>query len=102
MRWRQAWPAALLLAPLAAQAAGDIPTGLTAMCVGCHGIEGYRASFPEVVRVPRIQGQPVAYLEAALRAYRQGSRRHPTMRAVARSLSDADIAALAAHYGERP
>lgn len=100
MRWRQPWHAAMLLAALAAQAqAGSAQApAITAMCAGCHAIEGYRSSFPEVVRVPRIQGQPAAYLEAALRSYRDGSRRHPSMGAVARSLSDAEIAALAAHY----
>lgn len=73
-----------------------------AMCIGCHGIEGYRASFPQVYRVPRIHGQQDAYLQASLRAYRDGSRRHPTMRAIAQSLSDQDIADLASYYRANP
>lgn len=70
-----------------------------AMCIGCHGIEGYQASFPEVYKVPRIGGQNAAYIAAALQAYKKGDRRHPTMRSVAESLSDQDMADLAAFYG---
>lgn len=62
------------------------------MCIGCHGIAGYQASFPEVYKVPMISGQSAAYIAAALDAYRKGDRHHPTMRGVAESLSDQDIA----------
>jgi len=68
------------------------------LCIGCHGIPGYQSSFPEVHKVPMIAGQGAAYLTAALTAYKKGVRKHPTMRAIAVSLSDADIADLAAHY----
>lgn len=69
-----------------------------AMCIGCHGIPGYQASFPEVHKVPMISGQGAKYIAAALTAYRQGERKHPSMRGVATSLSDQDIADLAAFY----
>ncbi len=69
-----------------------------AMCIGCHGIGGYKASFPEVYSVPMIAGQSERYLVAALEAYRKGDRPHPSMRAIAGSLSDQDIADLAAYY----
>ncbi|MCK9512273.1 MAG: cytochrome c [Pigmentiphaga sp.] len=68
------------------------------MCMGCHGIQGYRASYPEVYRVPKIGGQSAAYIESALRQYATGARSHPTMDAISRSLSDQDIADLAAYY----
>ncbi len=68
------------------------------MCIGCHGIPGYRASFPEVYRVPKIAGQNAEYIAAALRAYASGERTHPTMDAISRSLSEQDIADLAAYY----
>jgi len=71
-----------------------------AMCIGCHGIEGYRASYPTVFSVPKIQGQTSKYIENTLNAYRSGARSHPTMRAVAGSLTDQDIADLAAYYGK--
>src|SRR5450631_1054379 len=69
-----------------------------AMCIGCHGIPGYQASFPEVYKVPMIAGQNAKYIESALGQYKKGDRKHPTMRAVAASLSDQDMADLAAFY----
>lgn len=93
-----------LTVPAAAQ---DAPAGdaqrardKVAMCVGCHGIKGYRASFPEVYTVPMIAGQSERYIAAALEAYRKGDRSHPTMRAIAGSLTDTDILDLAAYYAK--
>jgi cytochrome c553 len=80
--------------------AQDVKAGETkaAMCIGCHGIPGYQASFPEVHKVPMISGQGAKYIAAALAAYAKGERKHPTMRAIAVSLSDKDVADLAAFY----
>ena len=72
----------------------------TQMCEGCHGIEGWRTAFPEVYRVPRLGGQHEAYLASALKQYKSGDRNHPSMRAIASSLSDEDIANLAAYYAK--
>ena len=69
-----------------------------AMCIGCHGIPDYKASFPEIYRVPMIAGQSGKYIVSALTGYRKGDRKHPTMRAIAASLSDQDMADLAAFY----
>jgi cytochrome c553 len=69
-----------------------------AMCIGCHGIKGYQASFPEVYKVPMISGQNAKYIVNALNAYKKGERKHPTMRGIADSLSDQDIADVAAYY----
>jgi cytochrome c553 len=79
---------------------GDAKAGETknSMCIGCHGIKGYQASFPEVYKVPKISGQSAKYIIAALNEYKKGNRKHPTMHAVALSLTDQDIADLAAHY----
>jgi cytochrome c553 len=68
------------------------------MCIGCHGIPAYQASFPQVHKVPKIAGQNGKYISASLNAYKKGDRKHPTMRAIAASLSDKDIADLAAFY----
>lgn len=68
------------------------------MCIGCHGIVGYQASFPEVYKVPKISGQGGKYLSSALTAYRAGERKHPTMRGIADSLTDQDIADVSAYY----
>lgn len=69
-----------------------------AMCIGCHGIPEYQASFPEVYRVPKIGGQNARYIASALSQYRKGDRKHPTMRSIAGSLTDQDIADLAEFY----
>jgi cytochrome c553 len=69
-----------------------------AMCIGCHGIPGYQASFPEIHKVPMISGQGAKYIVAALTGYKKGERKHPTMRAIAASLSEQDMADLAAFY----
>lgn len=79
---------------------GDVKAaeGKVAMCIGCHGIPGYQASFPEIHRVPMISGQSEKYLVNALVAYQKGERKHPTMRGIAGSLTDQDMADLAAYY----
>jgi cytochrome c553 len=85
---------------LAQDAKGDAKAGerKIAMCIGCHGIVGYQASFPEIYKVPKISGQGSKYIAAALNAYKKGERKHPTMRGIAESLSDQDIADVAAYY----
>jgi cytochrome c553 len=68
------------------------------MCNGCHGIDGYRGSFPEVYKVPKIAGQNAKYIVAALTEYRKGDRKHPSMRGIAGSLTDQDMADVAAYF----
>lgn len=70
-------------------------------CLGCHGIAGYRNAYPSY-RVPKVGGQSEAYIVAALKAYRAGDRAHPTMLAQAASLSDDDIADIAAYFSSHP
>ena len=80
-----------------AAAEGNVEQGkqLGFTCLGCHGIEGYRNAYPSF-RVPKLGGQQGAYIEAALRAYRDGTRPHPTMKAQATALTDQDIENLVA------
>jgi cytochrome c553 len=70
------------------------------MCMGCHNIVGYQSSFPQVYKVPMIAGQDPKYIVSALTEYRNGDRKHPTMRAVAAPLTDKDIADVAAFYSQ--
>lgn len=90
--------------PAAAASRAPAPAGAksieakVAMCIGCHGIKGYQASFPEVHKVPMISGQSAKYIAAALKAYQAGDRRHPTMRGIAHTLSEQDINDIAAYY----
>jgi cytochrome c553 len=70
-----------------------------AMCIGCHGIPGYKTAFPSVYHVPKIAGQQPAYLVAALKAYKSGERSHPSMRGIAASLTEEEMQSLANYYG---
>ncbi|WP_300654022.1 c-type cytochrome [Hydrogenophaga sp.] len=81
-------------------ATGDVAAGQkkAEMCIGCHGIPGYQNSFPEIHKVPMISGQSGAYIVSALNAYKKGDRKHPTMRGIAGSLTEQDMADLAAYY----
>tara|TARA_B100000686_G_scaffold353619_1_gene459962 strand:- start:1515 stop:1838 length:324 start_codon:yes stop_codon:yes gene_type:complete len=83
-----------------AQAEGDAAKGKsnTQMCVGCHGIDGYRTAFPKVYNVPKIGGQHPAYIVKALQAYKTGARSHPTMKAIAADLTQQEMEDLAAYY----
>jgi cytochrome c553 len=79
---------------------GDVQAGQkkAEMCIGCHGIQGYQNSFPEIHKVPKISGQSGAYIVSALNAYKKGDRKHPTMRGIAASLNEQDMADLGAFY----
>ena len=99
--------AALLPLAVAAQtppAPGDASKGRqkVAMCQGCHGIPGWRTAFPEVYRVPKLSGQNPQYIVAALKQYKSGDRGHPSMKAIAASLTDDDMANIAAYYAQEP
>ena len=85
---------------MAQEVKGDVKAGehKIAMCIGCHGIRGYQASFPEVYKVPMIAGQGAKYISSALHAYQAGERKHPSMRGIAASLTEQDIADLAVYY----
>jgi cytochrome c553 len=95
--------ATIAAAALTAQAQdlkGDVEAGKSKaeMCIGCHGIPGYQNSFPEIHKVPKISGQSEKFIASALTAYKKGDRKHPSMRGIAGSLSDQDMADLAAFY----
>lgn len=90
-------PAGNASAPTPVALKGDPARGkqLTYTCHGCHGVEGYKNAYPNY-HVPKIGGQSSEYIIASLNAYKQGTRKHPTMQAQAQSFSDQDIADIAA------
>jgi len=85
----------LALAAAAAQAqdaaAGKAKAGACGVCHGANGI----ATAPDA---PNLAGQSAVYLAAQLKAYRDGSRKHEIMSVMAKPLTDADIANLAAWF----
>jgi cytochrome c553 len=78
------------------KAAGDVAAGetLAANCVACHGLGG-RGGNPAW---PKLAAQKPGYLVNVLKAFKAGLRKDPMMGGVAKSLSDTDIANLAAYY----
>ncbi|CTQ34673.1 Cytochrome c4 precursor [Jannaschia rubra] len=85
----------LLAGPLMAQS-GDPEAGrvLAGQCRTCHGLDG----LARIPVAPNIGGEPAPYLERQLRAFRSGERVNEMMSVVASSLSDEQIADLAAWY----
>ncbi len=90
--------AAALCMHLTAHAAGDAKLGEKKFytCVGCHGIDNYRNAYPDY-SVPKLRHQNAIYIVAALQEYKSGARPHATMHAQASSLSDQDMADIAAY-----
>lgn len=88
--------AAIGACSIPAQAAGDAAAGKkkAAMCAVCHGLDGI-AKLPGA---PNLAGQNEIYLVRSLTAYKTGERKNEQMSIVAPSLSDEDIANLAAYY----
>jgi cytochrome c553 len=91
---------ATVFSATAQEVTGDAKAGekKIAMCIGCHGIIGYQASFPEIHKVPMISGQGAKYIVSALTAYKKGDRRHPSMRGIADNLTEQDMADIGAYY----
>jgi cytochrome c553 len=88
---------ALILAASANVAiAGDAAAGKAkaASCNACHGVNGISA----IPTYPNLAGQKEAYLVKQMKAFKDKSRKEPTMNAMAAPLSDADMANLAAHF----
>ena len=85
--------------PAAPEKRGQGLENAHAMCIGCHGIPGYKTAFPDVYHVPKIAGQQPAYIVNALKAYKSGERSHPSMRGIASSLSEEEMKELADYYG---
>lgn len=75
-------------------AAGERKAGI---CAGCHGIPGWRNAYP-AYPVPKLGGQHASYIAAALKAYQSRQRSHPTMQAIAASLTEQDMADLGAYF----
>ena len=87
------------LCALPALADGDAAAGQqkAAVCAACHGIDGNSV----VAQWPKLAGQHEAYLARQVTLIRDGARAVPEMAAIVASLSEADIADLAAWYASQ-
>lgn len=89
--------ASLILVALALPAqAADPAAGKekAAKCRTCHGIDG----IAKIPVAPNLAGESPIYIETQLKAFRSGKRVNEMMSVVAKDLTDADIADLAAWY----
>ena len=88
--------AAFAVAAASSPALADVAAGRTKaqMCAPCHGANGLSVA----PNTPHLAGQPEPYLVDQLKAYRSGKRAHEVMSVVAKPLTDADIADLAAWF----
>ncbi len=79
-----------------ADADTDIEAGESkaAACVSCHGDKGNSM----VSTFPKLAQQDESYLRKQLHAFKDGSRKDPVMSSIAKSLSDQDMAEIAAYY----
>lgn len=86
----------LLAAMMGSAHAADAKAGRkkAQMCAACHGIDG----ISKMPMAPNIAGSPAMYLEKQMKSFRSEERKDETMNVVAKPLSDADIADLAAWY----
>lgn len=88
--------AIVLASTLGSAVAGDVAAGKAkaATCAGCHGANGVSM----IPMYPNLAAQKEQYLVKQMKAFRDGTRTDPTMNAMSKPLSDADIDNLAAYY----
>jgi cytochrome c553 len=92
---------AVILAVVPAAQAADVEAGkakVAAVCAACHGVNGVSVSDT----IPNLAAQRAGYLEAQLKALKDGTRKNPVMNAMAAQLTPADIANVAAYFASLP
>jgi cytochrome c553 len=100
---RKIVPTFLLVASLASVAsssmAADIAAGKSrsAQCAACHGANGHSVA----PMTPNLAAQDEDYLVQQLKDFRSGARQNETMTVIAKSLSDTEIANLAAYFNSQ-
>ena len=67
-----------------------------ANCFNCHGTEGNTKS-----AIPAIAGRERAYLEATLKAFKDGSKQATIMHQLAKGYTDDEIAVLADYFSRQ-
>ncbi len=102
MKYRQIVLSALFtFGVMSAVHAADIAAGKDMAifsCSDCHGDTGVSV----VDNFPNLAGQKELYLVAQLKAFKAGKRKNIEMNLIAKSLSDADIANVAAYFASQP
>ncbi len=81
--------------------AADIEAGkakVATVCAACHGAAGVSVSDT----IPNLAAQRAGYIEAQLKALKDGTRKNPIMNAIASQLSPEDMANVAAYFAALP
>jgi len=89
----------LVIAPVVH--AADIEAGkakVATVCAACHGASGVSVSDS----IPNLAAQRAGYLEAQLKALKDGTRKNPVMNAIAAQMSPDDMANVAAYFASQP
>jgi cytochrome c553 len=68
------------------------------LCQGCHGEKGMSAE----PMIPNLAGQYGKYISKELRNFQNGVRTHQIMSAMAKTISDNDLADIAAYFSSMP
>jgi cytochrome c553 len=80
------------------QAHAEPRSSSVATCAACHGEDGIAPD----TEVPHLAGQNEKYLFNQIMAFKTGKRKHAEMRYLARDITVAEAAALAAYYASLP
>src|SRR5580765_4381837 len=92
---------AVMLAVVPVCEAADIEAGkvkVATVCAACHGANGVSVSDS----IPNLAAQRAGYLEAQLKALKDGTRKNAIMNAIAAQLSAEEMANVAAYFAAQP
>jgi cytochrome c553 len=98
---KKALALSILLAAAPLSHGADIEAGkakANTVCGACHGVNGVSVSDA----IPNLAAQRAGYLEAQLKALKDGTRKNPVMNAIAAQLSLDDMANVAAYFAAQP
>lgn len=84
------------LCPDRAHAQSTAAPAVAAFCAPCHGLDGIGHD----VEIPNLAGQHDVYLRKQLLAFKNGQRKHPEMKYIARDLTDQELDAVVLYYSK--
>ena len=88
---------ALVVTNVSAEGNAEAGKGKSMLCAGCHGATGLNPS----ANFPNLAGQQAEYIVKQLKAFKAGTRIDPTMAPMAATLSEQDMADVAAYFSSQ-
>ena len=86
-----------LISPIMAAGNAEAGKGKAAVCAACHGADGNSP----MDMFPKIAGQGEAYLVKQMADFKSGERNNAVMAPMVATLSDEDMADLAAYFASK-